>query len=125
MRKHLPLLAALALTGCTTHSQFKAAYLEKFAEYDCQSLSVERASSEAQVLHMRGKRSAISAAERRGVRVFYIDHIGPPGSISSHERRMRQHARHEAVLNLQLAHGCQSEHLNPKANNPKRANLTH
>ena len=113
MKKIMLAMVALALAGCTTHSQFKAAYLEKFAEYDCQSLSVERASSEAQVLHMRGKRSAISAAERRGVRVFYIDHIGPPGSISNHERRMRQHARHEAVLNLESSRGCRNKVVAP------------
>ena len=108
MKKYLSLFAVLLLAGCTTHSQFKAAYIEKYADYDCQALNAERSSSAAQLLRMQGKRSSISPAERRGVRVLYIDHIGPPGSISSHERRMRQHARHEALLKLESNQGCRN-----------------
>ncbi len=111
--KYLSLIAVLLLAGCTTHGQFKAAYTEKYADYDCQSLNAERASSAAQLLRMQGKRSSISPAERRGVRVLYIDHIGPPGSISSHERRMRQHAKLEALLNLESSRGCGSQVVAP------------
>ena len=117
MKKILLAMVALALAGCTTHGQFKAAYLEKYAGYDCQTLKAERSSSEAQLLRLRGKRSSITGAERRGIRVIYIDHALPPGNISFQERRMRQHARKEAVLQLQLAQGCQNENPNPMVNN--------
>ena len=116
MKKILLAMVALALAGCTTHGQYKAAYLEKYAGYDCQTLKAERSSSEAQLLRLRGKRSSITGAERRGIRVIYFEHALPPGNISFQERRMRQHARKEAVHQLEETQGCQSENPNQSVN---------
>ena len=110
MKRLLLVIAALSLTGCATHAQYKAGYVDEIAGNDCNSLNAERALAEVELERIRNMgSSATSGPARRGVWVYYVDHLRPPGSISYNERRMRSHARQEAIQQLRLLQDCRSQ----------------
>ena len=106
MKKCLIVLTALTLAGCA-HSQFRGEFLEQYASHDCIALDAEMSTAqlELQRLQMQ-RRSGISGPERRGVRVYNIEHFRPGDYIRPNERRMRSHARLQAILQLKDNQGC-------------------
>lgn len=105
MKKYLLALAAVALTGCV-HSQYKSAYLDELADKDCRTLQAERASAELELHDLRGKRDSAIDVTFEGSQVFVKDHSGPPDRLSYQEKRMRNHARKNAILQLEVTKGC-------------------
>lgn len=108
MNKCVIVLTALTLAGCA-HSQFRGEFLEQYASLDCIALDAEMSTAqlESQGLQVQ-RRSGISGPERRGVRVYYIEHLRPGDYIRPNERRMRFHARRQAILQLKDNQGCNS-----------------
>ena len=108
MKKYLLALAALALAGCV-HSQYKSAYLDELAGMDCRALQAERASAELELHDLRGKRDSAIGVAFQGDQVLIKEHFGPPGRMSYQEKRMRNHARKDAILQLEVTRGCRRQ----------------
>lgn len=108
MKRFLVVLAAVGLSGCA-YSQFKADYLQQYASHDCIELDSEMntARDKLRVLRLQS-RKGISGPARRGVWVYYIDPLRPGGYTRPNERRMRIHARREALLQLEASQGCEA-----------------
>ena len=105
MKKYLLALAAVALTGCV-HAQYKSAYLDELADQDCRALQAQRASAELELHSLRGKRSSAIDVAFQGQEVLIKEHFGPPGRMSYQEKRMRNHARKNAIVQLEGTKGC-------------------
>ena len=112
MKKFLLAFAAVALSGCA-YSQYKADSLQTYAVYDCSNLKAEQRLVEFTIQQdqqaRRGKRSPrldFSMMAPRGIiRESYYS-LSP-----AQKRRMLQrfqnHARLNAILELQTSQGCQ------------------
>jgi len=104
MKKYLPVVAALALTGCV-HSQFESAYLQEYASHDCSALELQMQAALAEAKQV-GKMIRSSRSK------WYQNHtVGSAqftvwGPKPHHEDRMRTHARQQAILQLQTTQGC-------------------
>lgn len=105
MKKYLIVFAAVALTGCA-HAQYKSAYLDDLADKDCRALQAERASSELELQSLRGKRDSAIGLAFHGHQVLIKEHFGPPGRMRYQEKRLRNHARTDAILQLEVTKGC-------------------
>ncbi len=126
MKRFLLIIATLALSGCA-HSQFKADYLQKYAGHDCQELMQERILVEAK-LDAKWTKSAGDGAAR-GLALNFFDHFpgheawdygiptGYPAGLSGpptrNKKRMRRHARWQAIVMLQSSRGCYFNQLAP------------
>lgn len=122
MKKLLPVLAALALTGCA-HTQYRANYLQSLAEYDCMALQTERLIVESK---LDPKWTANEPIPSGGNSImFFADAymasspwpapppvmdqmIGNPPVYPSYgqKRRMKRHAKWQAIVLLQRHKGC-------------------
>lgn len=128
MKKYLPTLAALALAGCA-HSQYRTTYLEEFAGYDCHELRTERLAVEAELgpKWVKGKSSENMASTA----LFFSDTIPPVppavaarmspgiyvdfGGTIGQKKRMQNHAKWQALMQLEQNKGCGPEVKGPEA----------
>lgn len=109
MKNYLIALAALSLTGCA-YSQYKADYIQQYAAHDCGTLESEMSTARSQIriLQLQGQ-AGINGPARRGVWVYYIDPLRPGDYRSPNERRMRIHARRDAISQLEASRGCHAK----------------
>ena len=119
MKKYLPALAALALAGCA-HSQYRASYLQEYAGYDCYELRVKRLDVEAE-LDPKWRKGYSSLNTANGVAFFTVtsvnapfpfydtlppDTVVSPAKVRRQKKRMRNHARWQALVQLEQSKGC-------------------
>ncbi len=120
MKKYLPALAALALAGCA-HSQYRTTYLEEYAGYDCIELRAERLAVEEE-LDPRWRQGYSSRNGEPAVLYFASAGAGPgfgmpdlswppqddydPTRPRPHKKRMRNHAKWQALVQLEQKNGC-------------------
>jgi len=124
MKKYLPVFAALFLAGCA-HSQYRATYLEEYAGYDCYELQAERLAVEDELgpKWVKGR----SAENTMSTALFFSDagpggvfgwpgYDGPPysdnyipGRPNRQKERMKNHARWQALAQLEQNKGCRQE----------------
>ncbi|MXW19780.1 MAG: hypothetical protein F4Z95_03150 [Gammaproteobacteria bacterium] len=112
MKKYLPVVAALALTGCV-HSQFESAYLQEYASHDCSALELQMQAALAEAKQV-GK--MIRSSNPKGYQLHTVGsaQITVFGPKPHHKDRMRTHARQQAILQLLSTQGCRNS--NPDAN---------
>ena len=118
MQKCLILFATLVLAGCY-HAQYKANYLDEFADLDCAKLNLERLDIESKldpkwrngyldgntannVLNFSDSFRKLQEADP----VWVGNHRPSPGEQRRQKRRMRYHAKWQALLQLQRSKGC-------------------
>ena len=119
MKKYLPALAALALAGCA-HSQYRATYLQEYAGYDCRELRTERLDVEAE-LDPRWRKGYSSTNTVNSVAFFAAPSVHfpfgvyetlppdiavDPAKVRRQKKRMRNHARWQALVQLEQNKGC-------------------
>ena len=119
MKKYLPALAALALAGCA-HSQYRASYLQEYAGYNCYELRITRLDVEAE-LDPKWRKGYPGLNAANGVSFFTVtsvndplsgydtllDDIGvDPAKVKRQKKRMRNHARWQALVQLEQSKGC-------------------
>ncbi|MDE0128895.1 MAG: hypothetical protein OXQ86_04940 [Gammaproteobacteria bacterium] len=128
MKKYLPVFAALALAGCA-HSQYQAAYLEEYAGYDCYELQTERLAVEAELgpkwVKGRSAENSMSTAlffsdpgSGRGFGMPDWDVLPLPADYirnrpNRQKERMQNHARWQALAQLEQSKGCHREVSGP------------
>ncbi|MXW73916.1 MAG: hypothetical protein F4002_06890 [Chromatiales bacterium] len=121
MKKYLTLFAALVLGGCA-HAEFRAGFLDEYADYSCAALRAELSESrQAMEEYARDKsrRSRVMAdggAQYETVDLggdfTYVNLVppsdgGPPRWWGKYHRdRMQAHARHQSLLQLMTNQGC-------------------
>lgn len=108
MKKYLVVLAALALSGCA-YSQFQASYLDEYANHDCQDLAKERIYAKAE----RGRIREETQYSRDTISGHSVGSAsGPLANLKVsyypgyQKARMRNHARKQAIGQLQDSQGC-------------------
>lgn len=121
MKKYLPALAALALVlaGCA-HSQYRASYLQEYAGYNCYELRMKRLDVEAE-LDPKWRKGYPGLNAANGVAFFTVpsidfpfpvyDSVSPepvvsPAKVKRQKKRMRNHARWQALAQLEQSKGC-------------------
>lgn len=124
MKKLLPVLAALALTGCA-HTQYRANYLQSLADYDCMALQTERLIVESK---LDPKWTANEPIPSGGNSIMFfadaymasspwpapppvmdqmiIDQMRNAYPSYGQKRRMKRHAKWQAIVLLQHHKGC-------------------
>ncbi len=120
MKKCLLVLTALAVTGCA-HAQFRADYLAEYAGYDCSALESQMSISQGMTSPTglekhwyRDAQSALSKSYKVVVanKVFWSNahdvRVGAPPSPDQ-KQRMSNHARQQAILQLQTRKGCRNK----------------
>ena len=124
MKKYLLVLAALSMSGCA-YGNYKASYLQEYSQNDCAALEREMSAAQLDWERSRRKRKGLfRSAGRHGRHVEHVHTYGTshgesynyvsmfPGVGSRpsprQKRRMRNHARQQAILQLETAKGCRS-----------------
>lgn len=127
VKKYLPVFAALALVGCAL-SEYRASYLEEYAGYDCYELQAERLAVEAEL----GPKwvEGLAADNTMSTALFFsnaspVPAFGwpfddfPPSDDYIHGRpnrqkeRMQNHARWQALAQLERSKGCRQDVSGP------------
>lgn len=124
MKKLLPALAALALTGCA-HTQYRANYLQSLADHDCMALQTERLIVESKLDPKWTANEPIPSGSNSIM--FFADALSEgipmPNVVGSNrpmdsglwpgphpdygqKRRMKRHAKWQAIVLLQHHKGC-------------------
>ncbi|MDE0488086.1 MAG: hypothetical protein OXI07_02695 [Gammaproteobacteria bacterium] len=123
MKKYLPVFAALALGGCA-YSEYRTSYLEEYAGYDCYELQAERLAVEAELGPKWVK--GLTAESTMSTALFFSDAgQGPafgwpfddfppsddyvPGRPNRQKERLQNHARWQALAQLEQNKGCRQE----------------
>ena len=119
MKKYLPALAALALAGCA-HSQYRASYLQEFAGYNCYELRMKRLDVEAE-LDPKWRKGYSSTNTVNSIAFFAApsvhfpfpvyptiapEEVVSPAKVRRQKKRMRNHARWQALVQLEQSKGC-------------------
>ena len=118
MRKYLLVLAALLLTGCA-YGQYKTSYMQKYSGYDCRDLKTELNLVEAKIERLWKRKVPWDSRHGPPRTSFYFAPPGWPWDIGritplpveelpsgSSAKRIRYHARREAILELLSGQGC-------------------
>ena len=121
MKKYLPALAALVLAGCA-HSQYRTTFLEEYSGYDCNELRTERLTVEAELDPKWRQGYSSRKGEWAVLHFSYAGHVFGPVSETLPPRddydptrpgrqkdRMRNHAKWEALVQLEQISGCRNE----------------
>ncbi len=109
MKKYVVVLAALLLSGCA-YSQFQASYLDEYENHDCQDLAKERIYAKAEMGRIREK----TQYSRDTISGHSGSASGPLANPTTsyfpgyQEARMRNHARKQAIGQLQNSQGCRN-----------------
>ncbi len=106
MKQYVLLLAALALTGCA-YGKYKTSYLQEYASNDCRDLMTEQVLADLELQRIQEEYRGPS----RGV-------LGPTGGVGfapspSQKWRMQNHARRQAIQQLENSQGCRNEEAAP------------
>ena len=121
MKKYLLVLAAVSLTGCA-YGNYKASYFQEYAGYDCAALEREMSAAQLDWKRIREGKGLwggeVGATSHQvnvyngsaGVNFTYVSYSPGVGSAPSpgQKRRMRDHARQQAILSLETDKGCRS-----------------
>jgi len=128
MKKYLPLFAVLVLGGCAL-SEYRASYLEEYAGYDCNELRTERLAVEAELGPKWVK--GLAAGNTPSTALFFSDAGGGPAfgmevlktrqpkddydptRPEPHKERLQNHARWQALAQLEQSKGCRQEVSGP------------
>ena len=118
MKKYLLVITALSITGCA-YGNYKASYFQEYAGYDCAALEREMSTAQLDWERSRKGKGLYGFRVEERVHVFngsahvsfsYVSlypGVGSPPSPGQ-KRRMRNHARQQAILQLETAKGCGS-----------------
>ena len=127
VKRYLLVLAALSLSGCA-YGNYKASYLEEYAGYDCGNLQWEMMNAQAELQQSQQNRdepvgvSTPTIRDTGGVPRHVtswswspLGHIGGVGSAPSPSQkwRMQNHARRQAIQQLENSQGCRNEEAAP------------
>ena len=126
MKKDLPALATLALAACA-HSNYRTTYLEEYAAQDCYELRTARLTVESELdlkwwLGYSSRNSANSAQtfavtniqSRHTIYEVYPPSIDVnPAQVRRQKDRMRNHAKWQALVQLEQTRGCRHEANGP------------
>ena len=130
MKKYLLVFAVLVLAGCA-YSGYRTSYLEEYAGYDCYQLLAERLAVEDELgpkwvkgLVAENTMSTalfFSYAGPGGV-VGWPGYDGPPytdnyihGRPNRQKERLQNHAKWQALAQLEQVKGCRREVSGPPA----------
>ncbi len=109
MKKFLLAFAAVALSGCA-YSQYKADSLQTYAGSDCSSLKVEQRLVEftiQQDQQRKRKRGSHWSVSFMGLTPMVRESYPSPARKRRMLQRFQNHARLNAILELQTSQGCQ------------------
>ena len=128
MKKYLPVFAVLVLGGCA-YSEYRASYIEEYAGYDCYQLRTERLAVEAEL----GPKwvEGLAADNTMSTALFFSDAGAGPGfgmevlktrqprddfdptRPEPHKKRLQNHARWQALAQLEQSKGCHQDVSSP------------
>ena len=109
MKKFLLAFAAVALSGCA-YSQYKADSLQTYAVYDCSNLQAEQRIVEFTIQQdqQRKRRKGFQwSVSFTGPTPMVRDYSPSPARKRRMLQRFQNHARLNAILELQTSQGCQ------------------
>ncbi|MCY3605082.1 MAG: hypothetical protein OXH45_04915 [Gammaproteobacteria bacterium] len=124
MKKYLPVFAVLVLAGCA-HSEYRTTYLEEYAGYDCNELQAERLAVEDELGPKWVKR--LVADNTMSTALFFSYAGADPasnwpvmydplfnddyihGRPNRQKERLQNHARWQALAQLEQNKGCRQE----------------
>ena len=130
MKKYLPVFAALALAGCA-YSGYRTTYLEEYAGYDCFELQAERLAVEDELGPKWVKR--LSAENTMSTALFFSNAVPIPAFAfpfndgfppkdnyipnrpNRQKERLQNHAKWQALAQLEQIKGCRREVSGPPA----------
>ncbi len=124
MKKYLLVLAALSLTGCA-YGQYKTSYMQKYSGYDCRDLTTELNLVKAEIERLWKRKVPWGSRHGPPRTSFYFQPSGGPWRMApdtrglpvgeapsgSSAKRIRYHARRQAILELQISQGCRDNRV--------------